>query len=213
MAGKVEKISRAEKKEKVQEIRESRDSWERKHMGGYRKIYPGDGCERYDVFIQSADKIWQEWTGAKVKRVKRDESEVKRFGKGDIGKIRKKYAPADGSESFDVFSRLSKPVEKKIKEYGYSLPCIVYRDSNFKTYERPTANINCLNLYSKALEQEERVLSKQKHSLKSFMPRKIEQKPTILKEPRIKKTSLKEILSLDSLKINAVPLGNESFQN
>ena len=208
--GKIERISKEEREEKINLYKEQRDLWEETHSGGYKKIYPVKGCEKYDAFIKSADEIWQEWTGANINRNKKVEIQSKPKPKITIKKKLKTSNVNNCSHSFDVFSRLSKPISRTFKTDQYIFPSIVYKDNCQRSFEKPVANINYLNLFAKVIVQEEKIIKKNNNTKAYNLPPRIEQPiSTKIQEKRIKKATLKEILSLDCLNLKITSLNSD----
>ena len=44
----------------------SRDAYEARNNGGFTKIYPVGDTTRFEEYISEADRIWQNWTGART---------------------------------------------------------------------------------------------------------------------------------------------------
>ena len=57
MTGKLERLTKEEKDQLIAKLAKKRNKYEAKHLGGYRKIYPIEGAENYDKFIETADNI------------------------------------------------------------------------------------------------------------------------------------------------------------
>jgi tubulin polyglutamylase TTLL6/13 len=62
------KETKEEKWEKAREICERREKWEESHMGGFKKLYPAEGKEKYDGFIAAAANLWSEMAGHAKKK-------------------------------------------------------------------------------------------------------------------------------------------------
>ena len=71
--------------------------------------------------------------------------------------------------------------------------------------EKPVANINYLNLFAKATENEEKILKKNA-SKPLGLQKKLEAFEAKPHEKKVKKTTLREILSLDCLKLKITPV-------
>lgn len=167
VTGKLVKESREEKEFKAMEMRVKRDRWETKHLGGFRKVYPVEGSEKYNCFINAANEIYQDWTGATHARSKRNLKE-----KEKIAKMPEKKAPSakvikrsfidkieqdllkDRCNSIPfltspveleranhtVFERLSKPSIKKYKSSRAPIfPPIIYTEEAKSKINLPTA--------------------------------------------------------------------------
>ena len=138
ISGKIDRISREEKEKMIKELGEMRDRHEVKHVGGYKKIYPVDGSEKYDMYIQAADLSWQELTGAKnsqlVKtRTLSTNSKSANFCQNSIintapkNMLVKKSLNLFEPNGTSVFNRLSQPALRKTKLVASTnLPGIVY---------------------------------------------------------------------------------------
>ncbi|CAK56184.1 unnamed protein product (macronuclear) [Paramecium tetraurelia] len=69
--GKKPKLSNEEKKSLKLQAQVEREQYESQHLGNFEKIYPCD--KSYDEYLQHAQKIYEEWTGANIRRnVKKD---------------------------------------------------------------------------------------------------------------------------------------------
>eukprot|EP00828_Plagiopyla_frontata_P043680 TRINITY_DN6909_c0_g1_i1.p4 TRINITY_DN6909_c0_g1~~TRINITY_DN6909_c0_g1_i1.p4 ORF type:complete len:128 (+),score=25.65 TRINITY_DN6909_c0_g1_i1:901-1284(+) len=71
LTGKKEKLTPEEKEIIRQNAQEERDRWEQANLGQYEKIYPLENDEltqKYSEFIEHAFKMWQELTGANIRR-------------------------------------------------------------------------------------------------------------------------------------------------
>jgi tubulin polyglutamylase TTLL6/13 len=73
MTGKLAKETKEHRDELVMTARMRRDRFEAKHLNGFTKVYPAEDSESYDCYIASAKDIWEEWTGAKISRLKKEE--------------------------------------------------------------------------------------------------------------------------------------------
>jgi tubulin polyglutamylase TTLL6/13 len=194
MTGKIERISKGERDDKMAAYAQLRNSWEKKHLGGYKKIYPVAGYEKYNQFVATADEIWKEWTGVNINR-KKNLDPVPRLRKKLNVECIKQF---NHNETYDgVFERLSRPITRKFKDSSKIFPSIVYKN-NFKNSEKPQVSLNCLNLFYKGIEQDRK---KKKESLnKGSGPIKLDNiNPPKAQEKKLKKVTLKEVLSLDNL--------------
>ena len=57
------KDSREERAEKTKESFEKRNKWEDNHLGGFKKIYPAENKEKYDLYLNSAAQMWADISG------------------------------------------------------------------------------------------------------------------------------------------------------
>ena len=57
MTGKLDRISKEDKEILIKELDNKRNKYENKHNGGYRKIFPIDGHEKYTKYIEAADNL------------------------------------------------------------------------------------------------------------------------------------------------------------
>jgi hypothetical protein len=73
LLGKSIKLTKEERELAYVEAQKKRDEWEAEHLGGFTKIYPIETRGKYDPFLQMACEQWEEWTGANISRVKREE--------------------------------------------------------------------------------------------------------------------------------------------
>jgi tubulin polyglutamylase TTLL6/13 len=73
MTGKLTKETKERRDELVMTARMRRDRFEAKHLNGFTKVYPVEDSETYNCYIASAKDIWEEWTGAKISRLKKEE--------------------------------------------------------------------------------------------------------------------------------------------
>lgn len=139
LTGKIDRLTKDEKLELLDRFSKKRDKFEQKHLGGYRKIYPVNDSIKYEKYVQAADNIWQEWTGAKVVRTKRTENKSplpSRNVKSVVSnpRVRVLQARKNDENSIDrpnstIFDRLSQPIIRKYRSttVGY-LPGVVYTD-------------------------------------------------------------------------------------
>ena len=138
ISGKLDRISREERERIVKEAGEMRDRHEDKHQGGYKKIYPAPGSEKYDIYIQAADSSWQELTGARNSQLVKARTLSTNAKSANICQncimttAPKKISAAKKICLFytnggSVFNRLSQPVLKKARVVPSTiLPGIVY---------------------------------------------------------------------------------------
>ena len=151
MTGKLERLTKEEKDELIKNLAEKRNRYEAKNCAGYRKIYPIEGSEKYNQFIEAADNIWQEWTGAKKARAKREEIKPPALSKptktcSSFSKPKNQYMQKRISEcdngierpSSTIFERLSQPIIRKYRSTtaGY-FPGVVYDDKKENKREYP----------------------------------------------------------------------------
>jgi len=62
------KISKEEREEMRKKAMQERDEYEMSHLGGFTRIYPDSKMdEKYESFIEAAEKSWQEFYGFKKK--------------------------------------------------------------------------------------------------------------------------------------------------
>lgn len=73
VTGKLLKDTKEKREELIGTARSRRDQYETKHLNGFTKIYPAEDSAIYDHFITSAKCIWEEWTGARISRLKRED--------------------------------------------------------------------------------------------------------------------------------------------
>jgi tubulin polyglutamylase TTLL6/13 len=151
MTGKLERMSKEEKDELIKKLSDKRDKFEAKNLGGYRKIYPVEGSDKYNQFIEAADNIWQEWTGAKKARMKREEAKspvmnkpaktLQSFAKPRTQYMQKRMSDCENIDrpSSTIFERLSQPIIRKYRSTtaGY-FPGVVYDDKKENKREVPT---------------------------------------------------------------------------
>ena len=88
----VTKVGNKNKDKKIIETvkaQEKRDRWERKHLGGYTKIFESGNLEKYQKYIDTSSDLWKEWTGGrnKCKKVEKIEK-IEKIEKAE--KIEKK---------------------------------------------------------------------------------------------------------------------------
>ena len=169
ISGKAAKENKQLKQEAFLIEQKKRDKWEEKHMGGYTKIYPSENSSFYDKFLQAAEDIWQEWTGGKIVRAKKEpeprppscsglraikpvQSLVRKSARtesktdstlvsSESGVINKS-PPVAFTPS--VFSRLSQPVKRRIKtEYNPLPPANIYLDQEYcNMYTLPRSSVD-----------------------------------------------------------------------
>jgi tubulin polyglutamylase TTLL6/13 len=132
------KVSKEEKLAAVQRIQRARDSWESKHCGGYVRLH----VRETEECLETAAKVWEEWTGGKLHRQKRAEEarkedkkppkrHVKRPSKPPAEKspqrshsLTNSPPPAPDKPPAAVFQRLSKVKFTHQRESTPSLPQI-----------------------------------------------------------------------------------------
>ena len=54
LSGKKQKLTQEEKDALIKDAQAKRDKWENKHLGGFEKIYPAEGSEKYDEYFTFA---------------------------------------------------------------------------------------------------------------------------------------------------------------
>ena len=73
LLGKSTKMTKEERELAWKEAQRVRDEWEAAHLGGYTKVYPNENSAKYERFLKAAFEQWEEWTGANICRVKKEE--------------------------------------------------------------------------------------------------------------------------------------------
>jgi tubulin polyglutamylase TTLL6/13 len=195
LSGKIEKPTKEEKLQKREACQVQRDLWELKSLNGFKKIYPGQECEKYEKFIKAADEIWQEWTGTKnVKLEKKGKNEK------IVLPLTKKKVKVE--KCSDALKKLAMP--KIVSSHGKNSH-IVYKNIP-KPVNKTLGNLSCINLYQRTIELPEKPKQQKRkisagHELNNSKT-EILQPPQQI-EKKFKRISLKEILSLDSLELRA----------
>lgn len=153
MTGKLERLTKEEKLELMNSLNKKKGKFENKHLGGYRKIYPIEGSEKYSQFISAADDLYQEWTGAKILRTKKTETKSpgpqKLKPMSSASKPKTQYQKKRTIDvecvmerpSSTIFERLAQPIIRKFRSTTVSyLPGVIYDDKkeNQKTEARPS---------------------------------------------------------------------------
>lgn len=80
-----QKESKDDKIERQKEIIQRREKWEENHLGGFKKVYPGNGKEKYDGFISNANNMWLE-ISRHLPRGKREEIQKNVSNKVNLNK-------------------------------------------------------------------------------------------------------------------------------
>ena len=182
--GKWPKMTKEEREERKGEAQRKRDRWEDKHLGGFRKIYPVGNENRYAGFLTAARTHWEEWTGANISRVKKEDN-PRKDATPPIPKIppSKRLTRSLPSNSDDirpksaeitVFDRLFKPkkdLEKKVE--SVLLPSIYALDPSIKDIFKPDRPISDI-----PIQGQQCVLPSKKPTRKS---------PVLANVPRLKK--------------------------
>jgi tubulin polyglutamylase TTLL6/13 len=135
VTGKVEKESKEDKGIRALHLKEKRDDWENRHLGKFRKIFNGNE-EKYQKFLDFADQVYQDMTGANLSRNKKFLNEKNLKSPRKLTKIdsnvrdRCNSIPMNESKLRSaVFERLSKPSIKKFKSSNSPLlPPLIYYD-------------------------------------------------------------------------------------
>lgn len=171
LTGKLERLTKEEKEALISSIAKKKNKFESKHAGGFRKIYPIEGSEKYNSFIEAADNIWKEWTGAKIVRSKRvDKKEMPKFNSNQKSlrvKVKNVMVRRHLEEfsierpSSTIFERLSQPIIRKYRSTtaGY-MPGVVYDEKKEEKRDYPVI------VYGEAekLQAKPRNMSEIKHS-------------------------------------------------
>ncbi|OMJ92632.1 hypothetical protein SteCoe_4642 [Stentor coeruleus] len=164
MTGKIERLTTEERQLLINSLSSKRNKYEIKHCGGYRKIYPIENYEQYNKYIEASDNLWQEWTGAKVVRSKRQEtkSPVPRPIRPSINNTQKPKSQVtvkvpSKAESYmerpssTIFERLSRPIIRKYRSTTVNcLPGIIYEEKKDQKKEIPLV-INSCSEYDKLI--------------------------------------------------------------
>lgn len=152
LTGKMERLSKEEKDEIIVKLGVKKDKFEQKCCSGYRKIYPIEGFEDYNRFVEAADNIWQEWTGATKARAKKREIKsplppkpartLNSFSKPKTQCMQKRMSEGENGlerPSSTIFERLSQPIIRKYRSTtaGY-FPGVVYDDKKENRKETVT---------------------------------------------------------------------------
>lgn len=131
------KVPKEERLEAVRLLQRARDSWESRHCGGYVRVQAREA----EDCLNTAAKLWEEWTGGKVHRLKKVEEPRKEEKKPPRRHFKRpSKVPADRSfrrqrslslttsppvpdkPSVAVFQRLSKAKIARLREPTPSLP-------------------------------------------------------------------------------------------
>ncbi|OMJ80754.1 hypothetical protein SteCoe_18912 [Stentor coeruleus] len=154
MTGKMDKMSKEEKQNLIKNLSIKKNKYENKHHGGYRKIYPIEGYEKYDKYIEAADNLWQEWTGAKIIRSRKSDTKspvpqvpqrpmktLTNIYKPKTQNTGKKITESEGNverPSSTIFERLSQPIIRKFRSTTVSyLPGVIYDEKKDMKKEAP----------------------------------------------------------------------------
>lgn len=161
MTGKLERLTKEQKDEIIKKLNVRRDKYELKHLGEYRKIYPVEGSEKYDKFIETADNLWQEWTGAKVLRNKKMENKsplppksAKNLSTCSVAKSHQTQKRNNDNNvgerpSSTIFERLSQPIIRKFRSTTVSyLPGVIYDDKKEEKKDNKIENPRQFNIYN-----------------------------------------------------------------
>ena len=113
LTGMCEKMTKEEKNEKREYLRIKKDFWEDHNSGNFKKIYPANGYEQYDKYIVAADNLWQEYTGLKVKKIKK--YHIKKISPNSPlrDKQYNNTVQVTNNNSSPTFNRLSQPHLRK----------------------------------------------------------------------------------------------------
>jgi tubulin polyglutamylase TTLL6/13 len=150
LTGKMDRMTKEEREVVVNKLGVKKTRFEAKHCGGYRKIYPVDGFEKYNQYIEAADNLWQEWTGAKILRTKKTELKspmpprpVKtcaNITKSKRNMVAKRVSESEVSErpASSIFERLAQPIIRKFRSTTVSyLPGVIYDEKKEVKIETP----------------------------------------------------------------------------
>lgn len=119
----VTKVGNKTKDKKIIEVlkaTEKRDKWEKKHLGGFIKIFENENADKYQKYIDMSSDLWKEWTGGKA-RLKKVENVVKteKFVKKNVVTIKAQIvetkAPISVRQSRTSSQMASKDSEKSNK--------------------------------------------------------------------------------------------------
>ena len=58
---------REELDEVLQEWLKHIEKWENKHMGNFRRVYPGPDCEKYDKFFNNTGSLFSETAASRAR--------------------------------------------------------------------------------------------------------------------------------------------------
>lgn len=117
ITGKLCKDTKEQRDELVIAAKERRDRFEAKHLNGFTKIYPAEDYEAYEGFIASAKDIWEEWTGAKISRLKKEEVKSSPYKRPEAQKP--KVLPV--KPKVEVTEKIVKTVRKPIRSAAESV--------------------------------------------------------------------------------------------
>jgi len=168
LTGKLERLTKEEKEALIDLIGKKKNKYESKYAGKFRKIYPIEGSEKYTGFIEAADNIWREWTGAKIVRNKRVENkrilEKRVGGKNAIVRKQAEELTMERPNS-TIFERLSQPIIRKYRSTtaGY-MPGVVYDEKKDGKKEEKRDYPVIIYGESEKLQPKPRTLSELKHT-------------------------------------------------
>jgi tubulin polyglutamylase TTLL6/13 len=141
------KLSPDQKETIKDKIREKRNDWENTNLGGFKRIYPTENSDTYDKFIDSAEEIYQKFTG--IKKVTRKLSPDLLSTSIDAHKKKSQSVKKLSSANVDpdeLYSRLAQIPTRKVKTK--LLPKVIYHhhDSTKNILKMSPSNIQKIEL-------------------------------------------------------------------
>lgn len=188
-----EKLSKEQKFEQREHYKAKRDLWETCSMGGFKKIYPDQGTEKYQIYITAADNLWQEYTGTKQKEKRIYRIKKKVSPEPYANSIKNETIQNDNTLANTSIYKLSQPPLIKVK--STILPSVVHshnfrrQEKSFESFAESTSKIFGFNSPMGRFQDK----NKEKPCNKTLNKIK---KDYVFKRP----TTLKEILMLEDLK-------------
>ena len=152
--GRTQKLTKEKRESAWKSAQKKRDQWESKHLGGFKKIYPGPNQAEFEPFLKAAVEQWEDWTGGNISRVRKEEigKEISCSPSQSVPKLPRRqakslpHASMSSTESrpssatpalLSVFERLFKPAAHKkdqISENSVLLPSIYALDPGIRSF-------------------------------------------------------------------------------
>lgn len=67
------RLTKEQREELIEREERKKNARDEKHSGGFTRIYPEEGTEKYQKFIAMGYQMFQDWTGANISRVRKPE--------------------------------------------------------------------------------------------------------------------------------------------
>jgi tubulin polyglutamylase TTLL6/13 len=141
------KETKEQRAEKTLIAVEKRNNWENKHLGGFKRLFPSENGEKYEVFLKAASQLWNEITahGTRKKPEEVYGSSIKKIPKPILPAIPKRPLSLSLTYTHKKTFIQNTAIEENEEKYDNEAET---NETAAKNYEVLNKNIETLDLLS-----------------------------------------------------------------